>query len=409
MTTNRIAFVSLWLFIFSMPWERAVAIPGIGAAGTLFGVVAFGLGVVAVTQGGKLKARIPSLFLILFALFVLWTAISFFWSIDQVGARIRTITFVQFLVMSWLIWELCRTQKRRLALFQAYVLGAYVVILKIVYSFLANPFVPNQEQSLYRYTGINDNPNSIATLIAIGIAMAWYLSMRYRHTARHWLYLAYIPMSLMALGLLASRGGMFVAIVALSLIPLTYGYLSTARKVVLTVLIGSVSVVGISALPESNLTRLSEAGQEITEGNVSNRKQIWSAGLQAFQERPLTGIGVGSFSDAVEQVRGFGAPPHSAYIGILVESGFIGFVLFMIVITVPILPLLQLPYQERAFYIVLWLAMLVAFIPGSWHTYKVPWFLLTVFTTNRAFIVMPSSVSALRRPRRPLEAPEARA
>ena len=397
MTINRIAFIALWLFVFSMPWERAVAIPGIGAAGSLFGLIAFAAGVVAVLQGGKLRARAPSLFLLLFALFVLWYSVSFFWSIDQNGARVRSETFLQFLVMSWLVWELCRTQAQRLALLQAYVLGAYVVIVRIIYSFIANPFIPNQEQALYRYTGINDNANSVATLVAIGIAMTWYLAMNYRRGLRHWLFMAYIPMAVMALGLVASRSGMIVGVISLSLVPLTYGYLSTTRRVVITILIVSISAIGISALPESNISRLSETTEEITDGNVSNRTQIWAAGLQAFRDSPIVGVGAGGYNNVVEQVRGFGAPPHSAYFSTLVELGVIGFILFLLVLSIPVLPLLQLPFRERAFYLVLWFAMLVAFIPGDWHTYKVPWLLLTLFTTNRAYIVLPNNLGVFKR------------
>ena len=397
MTVNRIAFIALWIFVFSMPWERAVAIPGLGAAGTLFGLIAFAAGMVAVMQGGRLKARAPSLFLLLFGLFVFWYGISFFWTIDQVGARVRFETFTQFLVMSWLVWELCRTQARRLALLQAYVLGAYIVVIRIIYSFLANPFVPNDEQSLYRYTGIADNANSVATLVALGIAMTWYLAMTYRRGLRHWLFMIYIPLSVMALGLVASRSGMIVGVISLSLVPLTYGYLSATRRVVITILIVSISAVAISVLPEDNINRLSETTEEITDGNVSNRTQIWAAGLQAFRDSPIIGIGSGSYSEVVERVRGFGDPPHSAYFSTLVELGIIGLVLFLLALTVPILPLFQLPYKERAFYLVLWFAMVVAFMPGDFHTYKVPWFLLTLITTSRTFIVLPNSVGVFKR------------
>lgn len=397
MTVNRIAFIALWLFVFSMPWERAVAIPGLGAAGTLFGLIAFAAGMVAVMQGGRLKARAPSLFLLLFGLFVFWYGISFFWSLDQEGARVRFETFAQFLVMSWLVWELCRTQARRLALLQAYVLGAYVVVIRIIYSFIANPFIPNQEQSLYRYTGIADNANSVATLVAIGIAMTWYLAMNYRRGLRHWLFMAYIPMAVMALGLVASRSGMIVGVICLGLVPLTYSYLSTTRRIVITILIVSISAVAISAIPESNISRLAETTEEITDGNVSNRTQIWAAGLQAFRDSPVIGVGAGSYNNVVEQVRGFGDPPHSAYFSTLVELGIIGLVLFLLVVSVPVLPLLQLPFRERAFYLVLWCAMLVAFIPGDWHTYKVPWFLLTLFTTNRAYVVLPNNLGVFKR------------
>ena len=400
MIVNRIAFIALWLFVFSMPWERAVAIPGLGASGTLFGAVAFVMGVVAVTQGGKLRTRAPSLFLIVFALYVGWMGFSFFWAISQTGARIRFETFLQLLAMSWLIWELCRTQRQHVALLQAYVLGAYVVVLTIVYNFIANPFVPNSENDLFRYTGINENPNYVATSIAVGVAIAWYLAMRYRRGLKHWLYLAYLPLSVMALGLVASRSGLIIGLVSLSLILLTYGYLSTVRKVVLSVLIGVVSVIGIGMIPESNLERLSTTTEEITSGNVSNREQIWDAGLEAFRRSPLIGIGLGSYSAAVQQVRGFGDVSHSSYIAVLVELGLLGLALFLVLITVPVLPLLQLPYRERVFYLVLWFAMLVAFMPNNWETHKTPWFLLTLFTTQRAYIVLPSSLLA-RRERRP--------
>ena len=397
MSINRIAFIALWLFIFSMPWERAVAIPGVGGAGTMFGLVAFAAGAAAVFQGGKLKARVPSLFMILFAFFVFWTGLSFFWAINPDGAQTRFQSFLQFLIMMWLIWELCRTHGRRLSLLQAYVWGSYVVIAMVIYNFVANPFVPTEDQNLYRYTGINDNPNSVATLIALGIAMSWYLAMNYRRGWRHWTFVAYVPLSLMAIGLIASRGGMLCAVVALALIPLSYGSLSVTRRVVLTLLIGVVSVVGISAIPQTNLERLSETGQEITEGNVSNRAQIWEAGFVAFWESPFIGIGAGGYSDAVERVRGFGGASHSAYFAVLTELGLIGFVLFGLLLVVPVLPLFKLNYLDRTFYFVLWFAILVAFIPGSLQTYKVPWFLMALFTTHRAYVVLPSSVSLARR------------
>ena len=397
MNTNRIAFIGLWVFVFSMPWERAVSIPGVGAAGTLFGVAAFVLGLYTVVRGDRLRARAPSLFLIVFALYIFWLGISFFWAITEKGARLRFVTFAQFLAMSWLVWELCRTPKRYLALLQAYILGAFVVVTTIVYGFITNPFVPNSESDLFRYTGINDNPNFLATVVAVGLAIAWYLVVKYERGLRYWLYLAYLPLAVMSLGLLASRSGLLIGLVSLSLIPLTYGYLSTARKVIFALLIGAGSVVAVSAIPASNIERLSTTTEQITTGNVSNREQIWEAGLEAFQRSPLIGVGAGSYGDAVEQVRGFDNPSHNAYIAVLVELGLVGLVLFLVMLIVPILPAFRLPYKERVFHLVLWLAILVAFLPNNWETHKSPWFLLTLFSTQGAYIVLPSSLFSWRK------------
>ena len=75
---HRLAFWALVAFVFAMPWERSVPVPGFGAAGTPLGVIALLLALAAIFAGGKLKLRPPSLLLGLMALFVLWSALTYF-------------------------------------------------------------------------------------------------------------------------------------------------------------------------------------------------------------------------------------------------------------------------------------------------------------------------------------------
>ena len=76
----KLAFAFLWLMVFAIPWENAVMVPGVGTIARLIGVLAGGLGVLAIIERQSL--RLPSPGHVLITLFVLWEAASYFWSVN---------------------------------------------------------------------------------------------------------------------------------------------------------------------------------------------------------------------------------------------------------------------------------------------------------------------------------------
>lgn len=373
------AFVALWLFVFAIPWERSVVIPGLGGAGSLLGLVAIFLGFLSIFGRGRLGLRAPSVFLVVMGGFVLWSAASIFWSLDPGRAIGRTITYVQLLVVVWLIWQLCNSHERHLALIQAYVLGAYVSLVSVLISFaLGSPLEAE------RYSGLDSNPNWLAIAIAIGIPMAWHLSTLRRADLRFWLNLAYVPLAVLAIGLTASRGGFLASLVALSLIPLTYGGLVVWRKVFLFALLAGALYGAFTLLPEANIQRLAETSSEISEGDLTSRRFIWEAGLSAFDERPLRGFGSGNFPEVIEGTLGYAKSPHNAFVSVLVELGLIGVALFVSLLLLAVAPMLS-SAPHRAFYVVLWLTLLVGMLPANWEYHKATWFVVALLTTHRAY------------------------
>jgi len=384
----KVALYFLLLFVFAIPWEGSVYIPGLGGGASLIGPIVVFFTLAAVASGrGRLQFRPPPVFALVMTSLVIWGACSYFWSENPNGTISRALTYFQLLLMVFAMWELCRTEAAHRKLLQAYILGAYIVVGLILGNYILNPFTPNSQQLVFRYTGIPGDPNNIATHIAIGIPMAWFLVLTCKSIPLRWLYLLFIPTSLLAIGLTASRGGAVVAIVALSIIPLTYTRLNLlSRVVVFSLLCGSLIMVPVF-IPPHNLERLAETGAEVTEGNVSNRSQIWQAGMAAWVQRPLTGVGLGGFSAAIAPILGFPQAPHNSFISMLVELGIVGLLLFTFLFIIVILPILRLKGTERAFYTILWTCLIIASLPLGLDYKKVTWFIFIVLATKSAYII----------------------
>src|ERR1700738_4337049 len=80
---GKLAFASLWLLVFAIPWEDAVTISDFGTSARLIGMLTGGLGVFAILERGRVRRPAPGH--ILMALFVLLAAISYLWSLYPEG------------------------------------------------------------------------------------------------------------------------------------------------------------------------------------------------------------------------------------------------------------------------------------------------------------------------------------
>src|SRR5713101_8011575 len=232
---SKAAFRFLWCFVFILPWEEVIRLPVFGSLPHLVGVVALGVGVLHILA--RRRFRTLSWFHLFGALFVLWSGLSGFWSIDPEATQHRFMTYLQLAVSVWLIWELAWTPERRQALLQAYVLGASVAAVGTVYSYLSGvPFAADP----VRFTALNENPNYFGLTLVFGLPMAWYLSLAQPQQRVAWRCQLYIPLGITAILLTGSRGAFVTALVAPGIIPWTLGRLHLRTKAALyTLAIGS--------------------------------------------------------------------------------------------------------------------------------------------------------------------------
>lgn len=351
----------------------------------------FTTGLLSLVKHRQLSFKAPPLMVFITALFALWALFSSFWNrYNPNAALFESLIYVQLAVMVWLIWQLCRSERDHQILLQAFVLGAYVLVSTILYEFTTNPFVPNSQQSMQRYSSFGGNPNGVAALMALSLPVAWFLSLLQKKGFWYWINLLYLPSALFAIVLTASRGGFVIAVVGLLLVPLTYTSLERGRRVLVAAVLACLVAGIVSTVPLANFTRIADTTSELTEGNVSNRSQIWRAGLERFSERPLLGVGTGGFSRAVAPLLGASIPAHNAFITVLTEMGVVGFALFSLNLIVVLVPLFSLPPPHRTFYVVLWLALFVSLLPSNVENAQYVWALLALLATRRAYVLSPS-------------------
>lgn len=372
--------------------------PGVGNVSQVIGPFVLLLGMISLFSRRQLTLRRPSLFLSVMALFVLWSSASYFWSIDPSATLNRSLTFAQLFAMTWLIWQLCQTRKEQLAIMQAYVVGALMATSSALSNFAAG----NAQGSYNRFSATGFDPNDFATILALGIPMAWFLVVFGRQRFLYWVNLLYVPWAIFVIVLTGSRGGLLVTAIALSIIPLTYINLTLWRKLGFLALLtaGTYLLFSLGGDLQSRLVpslkRLSTTITELTEGDLDNRTTIWAAGLEVIGQspHPWAGFGSGTFRYAVEPLLGSGRAPHNAYLSVLVDMGLVGLTLFLSLFVIASLPVLRSP--EWPFYLILLFTLLIALIPLGWETKKSTWFVLSLLTAQKAYVLDSAKGSLVR-------------
>jgi O-antigen ligase len=364
-----IAYAAVWFFVFSLPWQNFIVIPGVGVFSRVIGAVAVGLTIVVNVISGRFRRW--HVFHVAALLFVMWAAGVLLIVYNPVTLPNKFWTFVQLLVMVWMIWELAPSRSRLIGLLSAYVLGSYVSALATILLY------HRAGGEARRFAGGGGDPNDLAMNLAAAIPMAWYLGMTHHRPMVRWACRAYIPVGLLSIGLTGSRGGMIATVVALLIVPLTMTRLSPGKLALAIVLLAVSGGLAVAYVPKTIVSRLSTTTTAVEDLSLGGRFRIWKAGIRVFVQRPMVGYGSGSFKVALLPELGNATQvAHNSYLSVLVEEGLVGFLLYLAMFVAVFLALMRLRGMERRFALVLLTTIVVAMVPLSWEDRKTVWFVL---------------------------------
>ncbi|MEO8089905.1 MAG: O-antigen ligase family protein [Gemmatimonadales bacterium] len=370
-----VAHFFAWLMVFAIPWQDMIVLPGIGTVSKLLGVAALGATVLQVLFTARVRK--PVAFHWILAVFLCWILLSTYWAIAQPESIERKVnTYLQILVMVWVIWEASPTRSRLVSLLQAYVLGAYVAAGSTIYDYLTGSVMGQRDHGRFAATGFD--ANDLGTLLALALPMAWYIATASPYPWQRALNRAYFVIGAVSILLTGSRGAMITSIVALSVIPLTLKQMRTGIKVASIVMMILAGIAAAWLVPTTSFERLSTTTTEISEGTLTGRIAIWKSGLRAVPGAPLQGYGPGGWFVAAGSVFGRIRSPHNTYLSILVEQGMVGLLLFLSLFVVILARLRHLPTFERRIGLVLLTTLAIAITPLGWDTTKALWLVLAL-------------------------------
>jgi O-antigen ligase len=379
---NKLPFWFLSFFVFSMPWQAFIVIPGIGSVNRFLGMLLFGIAILYILLKRNIK-EVPVLIFVAI-MFVVWGILSYMWSINPSATLSRFVRNMQFITMMWLIWELCDSKKDYKLLMQFFVFGLFVSVFDMLSSFVS------QSYGHYRIAAEGFGQNRMARYLAVGLPIAWYLYLTERKNILTWINLMYIPIAIFCIILTGSRTGLVIGSIGLLVVPLTFYRLQTSYKITFIFFIfitGIISLVYYSEIEaeiERNITRLIETPEMIQEGRYTGREVIWEVGMRKFWERPLHGFGSNTAHDVIGE--GFGRErraPHSTYVGVLLDNGIIGMLLLSLIIFVATLPIIFTRSMERYLGLVFLPMIFVVMIVSDIATWETLWFVLAILMGHK--------------------------
>jgi O-antigen ligase len=370
MNIQRWSFRILLLFAASIPLEDSISF-GVGRISKVLGLLALAVWILAVAATGTLRRPTPAVWLA--TAFVGWSLLSYFWSSTPSATLTKVTTLAQLLAVVWLVWDQVTSQRDLVALMRAFLVGSFAASgLTLVAA------ASGRATEGARFASNNAGPNNTGCLLAVAVAMAFLLVRTDPDRRYKALYVAFMPVAVVAIILTASRTAMISVVIGLAIVGLDRRKF-TARRLIGLVPLGLIAfALAVFLVPQKALDRLGTTSSEISSGTLDGRTLYWKLCLRLFTDHPFQGVGSGAFPNENLLLGGRGIVAHNAFLSILAELGAVGLALFVGMIGLAAWGLVGQPRDARR----AWLAMGVAWLIGAsaltWEVRKITWFLLAI-------------------------------
>jgi O-antigen ligase len=295
--------------------------------------------VLALVQGtARIRSGPPLLWA---AAYAFWALTSTLWTVDLGHTEFLLGSLAIALVYMFAFAGLLTSRRELQYVLSAFAVTAFAVgILAIVGFFLSLPF----ELESGRTSGGTGDPNFFATYQIIALPLVLVLASV---AAKRWVRIALHVTVLIIIASVftsVSRGGLLTLMIVVGLmlvLPARTVFRSTRQKAALLIIVAVGGFTSFQAAGPEVATRINSIFQQDKTG--SGRLNDWRGAWLSIQERPVLGLGYGTFvgesidlirrtpgADLVNfQLREPGEAVHSVYIGTTAELGFPGLFLLL--------------------------------------------------------------------------------
>jgi O-Antigen ligase len=374
---RRLTWGLLLFFVFAIPWEYSLDLGApFGNIARIAGVLVLLVAVPAVVQAGHLRRPGPLQWLTL-ALY-LWFCCSFFWTAVPDTTLMKLRGYIQEMMVVWLIWEFAESPEDLRNLMRAWLAGSWVLAILTIANF-ASLAAGSTDQ--IRFAAVGQDPNDVARFLDLGFPIAALLLDGRERWAGRWLAAGYLPLGFGCVLLTASRGGFLAAVVALAgcavLLFRRYSKGILAGMLALPAIAGAIWLW----IPRDTLERITSISDQLKNGDLNQRVNIWTAGWRAFVESPFLGHGAGSFVTVA------GLAPidtaHNTVLSILVEGGLCALVLATAIVAYSMRSVLATGGALRIALMTLMAVWLMSSLVGTVGESRTTWLLLAVVALSR--------------------------
>ncbi len=321
----------------------------------------------------------PHLFAVLF---LFWISVSNPAAAFTRGGYLWFMTFLQLTIFLWLTTQLIRTERERMLILSAFTGSA---VLSALWALPQVQFGIDSASS-FRAGGLTGGPNITGAVYGIGVVFLFHLATI---TDKFFVRLGAIVCSVVLFAGLAStvsRTALIALILGLLFLFFTDFQRMKKQKLQFLILFVLVSII---CIPQGFWQIASGILTSILTGtdSIGFRYMQWEAALSMWKDNPWAGVGIGQFRYAVvfygEQFvpfYGLGYGAHNIVLALMTETGFVGTMLFMLMITTSFASLFRLFKEEspaRRQFAAMWLTVsLMALFRGvtaDTHFEKMLW------------------------------------
>ena len=313
-------------------------------------------------------------FLGVFVLYSVWALLTSIFSINMEGAMSRWISFIApLLILMYILNTLVTSDKIIRNIMFSFVMGCCIPICVMI-----NLMIHGVSGDIERMTALEQDQNELSVMLCIAVSFVFILLKQQNARIINILLIVFICFCLAAILLTGSRTG-FIILLTVSLL----GLVSFGKKGAVWAIISIVFILPfiLPFIPESNIERLLQTREQLSEGDLTGRGFIWERGISAFNAQPsirrLIGVGYDQFPFLYKQNFALQTAPHNTYLASYIEQGIIGFLIFIYFLSFILRRTLILCRRNRTLvYLGMYIPIIIAMMTLGLQTRRWLWIIL---------------------------------